>query len=128
MEFADPWGRLLIGYVLTVIVETMILAIGLSKRNSLSVRLYAGAWLTACTYPAVNVIIPILFRSTDLYLAEAATAETFAAVAECAFFWAAFGRHNAPGWGSVGQDFVAITLANVASFGFGELLINTGLF
>jgi hypothetical protein len=128
MEFADPWGRLLTGYVLTVIVETLILAIGLSKRNSLSVRLYAGAWLTACTYPAVNVIIPFLFKSTDLYLAEVATAEVFAAVAECALFWAAFSRRSAPGRGSPAQDFATITFANVASFGSGELLINTGLF
>jgi hypothetical protein len=126
MEFADPWGRLLIGYVLTVIVETIILAIALSKRNSLSVCLYAGAWLTACTYPTVNVIIPILFKSMG-YLAEVATAEVFAAVAECALFWATFSRHSAQGQGSA-QDFATITFANVASFGLGELLINAGLF
>lgn len=120
--------RLFIGYGLTVIVETLVLTIGLSKRNSIGVRLFAGTWLTACTYPAVNVIIPFLFKSTDLYLVEVATAEIFAAVAECALFWAAFSRHDEPGRRSMRQDFAAITLANIASFSLGELLVTIGFF
>lgn len=128
MEFTPFLKQLLIGYLLTVIVETLVLAIGLSKRNSITVRLFAGTWLTACTYPAVNMIIPILFKSTDLYFAEVATSETFAAVAECALFWAAFSRHGEPERRSMRQDFATITLANLASFSFGELLIIMGFF
>jgi hypothetical protein len=118
---------LLVGYGLTVIVETLVLAVGLSKRHSLAVRSFAGAWLTACTYPAVNVIIPSLFKSTDAYLAEVITAEAFAAVAECALFRAAFGRHGNPERQALGRDFTAIILANITSFGCGELLIHAGL-
>jgi hypothetical protein len=128
MEFTLFLKQLLIGYLLTVIIETMVLVTGLSKRNSLAVGLFAGMWLTACTYPAVNVIIPILFKSKGLGLAEIATSETFAAVAECALFWAAFGRHGESERRSMLQDFVAIFFANLASFGFGELLFTMGFF
>jgi hypothetical protein len=118
---------LLVGYGLTVVVETLVLTVGLSKRHSLAVRSFAAAWLTACTYPAVNVIIPFLFKSTEAYLAEVLTAESFAAVVECALFWAAFGRHGNPERQALGRDFTAIILANIASFGCGELLIHAGL-
>jgi hypothetical protein len=128
MEFTPFLKQLFIGYGLTVVVETVVLIIGLSKRNSLAIRVFAGAWLTACSYPAVNVIIPIWFKSTDLYLVEVATSETFAAVAECALFWAAFSRYGEPERRSMRQDLTTITLANIASFGFGELLIAAGPF
>lgn len=128
MEITPFLKRLFIGYGLTVIVETLVLTIGLSKRNLLAIRLFAGAWPTACTYSTVNVIIPILLQSKDLYLAEVATAETLAVVSECALFWAAFSRHGEPERQSLRQDFAAITVANVASFGFGELLIAASLF
>jgi hypothetical protein len=49
-------------------------------------------------------------------------------VAECAFFWAAFGGQGEPERQSLGRDFTAITFANITSFGFGELLIHAGLF
>jgi hypothetical protein len=43
-------------------------------------------------------------------------AEVFAPVAECVLFWLAFGSR------SVWRDFVVIVIANLASFGVGELL------
>jgi hypothetical protein len=43
------------------------------------VRLFAGAWLTACTYPVVWLVLPPLFEERSLYLLAA---ETFAPVAE----------------------------------------------
>jgi hypothetical protein len=63
-------------------------------------------------------------------------AETFAPVAECAIFWFAFVRpppraepdaNERPG-GAPARDFAVIALANLCSFGFGEVLIAAGLF
>ena len=49
-------------------------------------------------------------------------AETFAPVAEGALFWAAFGTWKDWGTRSMWRDFATITVANLASFGFGEAL------
>ena len=90
----DPgylWRFLLTGYLFTIAIETPVLVVGLSRRHPLSHRLFAGAWLTACTYPVVILVLPMLFdpgEQRGLYLA---VAETFAPVAECLLFWAAFG-------------------------------------
>jgi hypothetical protein len=51
-----------------------------------------------------------------------AVAETFAPVAECALFWAAFANPGAWRRLALWRDFTAITLANLASFGLGQLL------
>jgi hypothetical protein len=49
-------------------------------------------------------------------------AETFAPAAECLLFWIAFGTRQEFGRRSMWRDFGAITLANLASFGAGELI------
>jgi hypothetical protein len=54
-------------------------------------------------------------------------AETFAPIAECGVFWRAFGESEQLGKGSMWRDFGAIALANLASFGFGEVLLWTGV-
>ncbi|HEY6230289.1 MAG TPA: hypothetical protein VIW64_03405 [Pyrinomonadaceae bacterium] len=122
----ELWHFLPIGYLLTITVETPILVIGLSRRHSLGRKLLAGVWLTACTYPIVTLVLPLLFRPEERgwYLL---VAETFAPVAECALFWLAFGKHEAE-TGSTRRDFIAIILANLASFGVGELLNAWGWF
>ncbi len=108
-----------IGYLLSVAVETPILLLGLSPRHSLGRRLFAGFWLTACTYPVVVLVLPQLLENRVAYLA---VAETFAPVAECTLFWAAFGsRAEALRW-PMWRDFAVITLANLASFGVGAAL------
>jgi hypothetical protein len=48
-------------------------------------------------------------------------AEPFAIMAECALFWIAFGETLLWGSKSMGRDFLTIALANLASFGAGEL-------
>ena len=111
---------MLVGYLLTITVETAVLVALLSRRHPVRVRLFAGVWLTACTYPVVWVVLPPLFTERWLYLL---VAETFAPAAECVLFWFAFVRrlprsdHRA-----TLRDFVAITLANLASFGLGEVI------
>jgi hypothetical protein len=119
MDPADLWAFLLPGYLLTIAIETPILLLGLSPRHSLHTRLFAGAWLTACTYPIVVLVLPLLLEPRWLYLL---VAETFAPLAECALFWAACGTKEEWGTRSMARDFAAIVAANLASFGTGELI------
>src|ERR671932_1664791 len=90
------WRFLFVGYLFTVAVETPVLLLLLSPRHTLRRRLFAGLWLTACTYPVVVLVLPVLFAGTSR-AAYLAVAETFAPVAECAIFWLAFGERGSPG-------------------------------
>jgi hypothetical protein len=110
---------MLVGYLLTITVETAVLVALLSRRHPVRVRLFAGVWLTACTYPVVWIVLPSLFTERWLYLL---VAETFAPVAECALFWFAFVRRLPYNRRATLRDMVAITLANLASFGLGEVI------
>jgi hypothetical protein len=109
-------------YALTVLIETPILVIGLSRRHPLARRLFLGVWLTGCTYPIVALVLPSIFdleQQRALYLA---VAETFAPFAECVLFWWAYGAPGELRRGSTWRDFGVITVANLASFLTGELL------
>lgn len=115
----ELWQFVLPGYLLTILIETPVLVLGLSGRHPLKRKLLAGVWLTACTYPIVVLVLPLLLasysRTTYLLVAE-----IFAPVAECILFWLAFDtgaqrRH-------IVRDFAAIIIANLASFGFGEVM------
>ena len=48
-------------------------------------------------------------------------AETFAPAAECLLFWLAFGKAEPRSRGAVVQDMAVVVLANLLSFGLGEL-------
>jgi len=112
----ELWRFFPIGYLLTIVIETPILLVGLSARHTLRRRLFAGVWLTACTYPIVVLVLPLLFTSRFIFLL---VAETFAPVAECLLFWLAFGgKEGSVRW----RDFAVIVIANLASFGVGEAL------
>jgi hypothetical protein len=123
----ELWRFLLIGYPFTILIETPILLIGLSSRHSLKRRLLAGVWLTACTYPIVVLVMPLVFAhsSRTLYLT---VAETFAPVAECVLFWGAYGNSEELGKRSMWQDFATIVIANLASFIGGEVMSAYGWF
>lgn len=77
---------------------------------SLRAKLFAGVWLTACTYPIVVLTLPPLTGRFYLPIAE-----TFAPVAECVLFATLVGRWK---W----RDMAAIVVANLASFVAGEML------
>ena len=111
----DLWQFLPVGYLLTIAIETPILFVGLSSHHSKRRRILAGLWLTACTYPIVTLVLPLLLvdHSRAFYLL---IAEVFAPVAECALFWLAFGREAT--W----RDFAVIVIANAASFLVGEVV------
>ena len=121
MSPTELWHFLPLGYLLTILIETPILLVGLSSRHPLRRKLFAGVWLTACTYPIVTLVLPLLFspESRSLYLI---VAETFAPVAECALFWLAFGNKEQVGKPSMWRDFLVIIVANLASFGVGEVV------
>ena len=119
MNTTDLWRFLPIGYLFTVALETPVLWLLLSPRHPPRRRLFAGLWLTACTYPVVVLVLPTLFADSSraVYLLAA---ETFAPVAECLLFWLAFGREKADGGSSLWRDFAAIVAANLISFLAGE--------
>jgi hypothetical protein len=118
---SDLWLFLPIGYLFTVAIETPVLILGLSKQISFGQRLFAGLWLTACTYPIVVLVLPIFFAnsSRNSYLL---VAETFAPLAECALFWLAFRNRFEPGAGGRMRNFGVIIIANLLSFAGGEVL------
>ena len=117
----DLWLFLPLGYLFTVLIETPVLVLGLAKDISIKERLFAGLWLTACTYPVVVLVLPILFASSrrDRYLL---VAEVFAPVAECALFWLAFHNRKRAKPRNLLRNFAVVIVANLLSFGAGEIL------
>ncbi|HEV7904173.1 MAG TPA: hypothetical protein VGO96_10055 [Pyrinomonadaceae bacterium] len=121
MRAAQLWWFLPFGYLFTVAIETPVLFLSLSTRHPARRRLLSGLWLTACTYPVVVLVLPLVFGNSSRF-AYLVTAETFAPLAECALFWTAFGTRDGAGRASMWRDFAAITAANLLSFALGELL------
>jgi len=123
MDTTALWAFLPVGYLLTVLIETPVLAVGLSSSHSWRRRLFAGAWLTACTYPVVILALPqIIPVDTQRYL-YIFVAETLAPLAECALFALAFYWRNSLSFPARLCDFATITLANLLSFALGELFL-----
>jgi hypothetical protein len=119
MNSAYLWQFLVVGYLKTIAIETPILLLLLSKPHKWTRRLLAGVWLTACTYPIVILVLPLVPGLEDRWK-YLAVAETFAPVAECAIFAMAFQRESGLTASQRARDFIAIILANVASFLAGE--------
>ena len=115
MSPSELWRFLPVGFLVTIAIEIPILFFGLSAHHSKLRRVVAGVWLTACTYPIVTLVLPLLLvnGSRVFYLL---VAETFAPIAECLLFWLAFGREAR--W----RDFGVIAIANLASFLVGEVV------
>lgn len=121
MDAAELWAFLPLGYLCTVLIETPVLLVGLAPCHTLSRRLIAGVWLTACTYPVVVLVLPLAMWSDGQRWLYLAVAETFAPLSECLLFAFAFHRGSSQPMPSRLRDYAAITLANLASFGIGEL-------
>ncbi len=120
LPISELWYFLPFGYLVTILIETPVLLVGLTRKLSLRQRLLCGIWLTACTYPIVVLVLPTIFfgKPRELYLA---VAETFAPLAECLLFWLAF-RGRDLTMGDWARSLAVIVVANLASFGLGELL------
>jgi len=121
MTPSELWRFFPIGYLVTIAIETPILVVGLSKRHSVRRRFFAGIWLTACTYPIVTLVLPLVLSdySRRRFLA---VAEVFAPVVECLLFWLAFEWRSGARQKQIARDFAVIIIANLASFGLGEVL------
>lgn len=118
------WLFLPVGYFVTILIETPVLIFGLSPKVTLKQKILCGIWLTACTYPVVVLVLPTLMldyfeTSRGLYLA---VAETFAPAGECFFFWLAFRGNELLEKSDWLRCLGAIIVANLASFGLGEVL------
>ena len=113
----DPFQFLVIGYFLSVLIELPILLLGLSRHHAIKSKIFAGFWLTACTYPIVILVLPPIIYAPYGRLAYLFVAETFAPVAECLLFRFMFA--GTVRW----RDYFAIFTANVASFLLGEFVI-----
>ena len=119
-DVAALWRFLPLGYFASVAFEGPVLWFGLSPRHPPRRRLFAAFWLTAATYPIVGLVLPLLVEPRWGRVAYLVSAETFAPLAECLLFAAAFGDRGAKGEkGSKKswiRDMAAIVLANLVSF------------
>jgi hypothetical protein len=123
----DLWYFLPLGYLLTILIETPILLVGLSKELTFRQKLLCSIWLTACTYPVVVLVLPTVMFGFERWQ-YLAVAEVFAPVGECIIFWLAFrtkGLLYSEEWI---RSFIAIVIANLASFGVGEIFNSRGWF
>lgn len=119
----ELWLLLAWGYPLTVALETPVLLVGLAKPHPLRRRLLAGVWLTACSYPIVVLVLPLLLwgpYGRDTYII---VAETFAPASECLLFYLAFDRGQHRTRREVAISAVAIVTANLFSFVGGGWLV-----
>ena len=123
----DLWLFLPVGYLLTIMIETPILMIGLSNRLDVRQKVLCGIWLTACTYPIVVLVLPTLFYGLPRWQ-YLLVAETFAPAAECLIFWIAYLRKGLLSAGQWTRCFGAIITANLVSFISGEVLNLYGWF
>lgn len=116
----DGWSFLPAGYLITIALETPVLLLGLSAMHPWKRRLFAGLWLTACSYPIVVVVLPELLETRWLYLL---VAETFAPLSECLLFLWLFRLGRKWQDRTVWRDMAAIVVANLVSFLVGPLLL-----
>ena len=127
LPLRDLWLVLPVGYLLTILIETPILFLGLPASLTRQQKLLCGVWLTACTYPIVVLVLPAIFFGMPRWQ-YLAVAETFAPVAECFIFWVAFRSKGLLDINRWIRSFVTIVIANLASFGAGEVLNYFGWF
>ena len=71
------------------------------------------------------IVLPLLLESASR-ITYLVIAESFAPLAGCALFWAAFGNRKDVGRWPMWRDLGTITLANLPSFGLGEVLHQQG--
>ena len=117
----ELWWFLPVGYLLTILIETPILVVGLPSKLTVHQKLLCGVWLTACTYPIVVLVLPTIFFGMPRWQ-YLTVAEIFAPVAECVIFWFAFRSKKLLQGVDWVRSFVAIVVANLASFGLGEVM------
>ena len=126
MSVAPLWTFFLVGYLLTVLIETPILLLGLSGFYRFRDRIIAGFWLTAFSYPIVILVLFPLMNQGFHRWQYLAVAEVYAPVSECLLFWFAYEQPSQVDRKSIIRDMGTIVLANLCSFVVGELLGRSG--
>ncbi len=127
LPIGDLWFFLPLGYIVTILIETPILVLGLPRKLTVKQKLLCGIWLTACTYPIVVLVLPSIFFGAPRW-EYLAVAETFAPVGECFIFWLAFRTRELLHTRDWIRSFVIIVIANIGSFSVGEILNYFGWF
>lgn len=120
LPISNLWYFLRFGYLLTILIETPILLLGLSGKLTFKQKLLCGIWLTACTYPIVVLVLPTVFLGSPRWQ-YLAVAETFAPIGECIIFWLVFRGGKFLETADWIRSFAAIVIANLTSFGAGEV-------
>ncbi len=110
------WRFFLPGYLLTVALEMPVLLVGLSTHHSWRSRWMAGFWLTACTYPIVVLVLPVLLPAPQWHGVYIAVAEVFAPAVECLLLSLAFYGDRYWPRASRLRDYAAVIVANLVSF------------
>ena len=123
MTPAELWAWMPKGYFFTILIETPVLWFGLSARHSAARRIFAGIWLTACSYPFVVIVFPILFEGRPEWQ-YISVAEIFAALSECLLFALAFRDNRRWNDRTLIRDMAAVAAANVISFLSGEFIFH----
>jgi hypothetical protein len=118
---ADLLRVLVTGYALSVVLETPVLLAALAPPHSWRRRVFAGVWLTACTYPLLGLVLPTLIDPWAARTAYLAVGETLVPVVEVALFWLAFDRGRGYPRRWLARDAGAIVAANLVSFLLPEL-------
>jgi hypothetical protein len=120
MDPAFLWAFIARGFATTIAIETPVLLAGLPQTHTTQRKLTAAVWLTACTYPIVVLVLPLLMHADVNRTQYLWVAETFAPLAECALFSLAF--HKDVPLRKRWRDWAVITLANLCSFIIGSYL------
>ena len=108
------WQAALVGFLLTLALETPVLIVGLSPTHSLRRKLAVSLWINAFSYPVVSLVLPLCVPQN----AYIAVAEVFAPLSECLLFALAFGAQTTR------RDLLAIVVANLWSFLVGYALLS----
>ena len=113
--------------LLTVLIEGAVLWAALDPMHDRRTKLLAAWWLSSCTLPIVQFVFPLLAQIGWPRWAWITAAEIFAPAAECALFALLVSAQSGDTRRASPRDMGAIVLANLSSFGFGELLLAIGL-
>ncbi|MBX9687307.1 MAG: hypothetical protein K2X27_11435 [Candidatus Obscuribacterales bacterium] len=119
-------GMVIKGYLLTIVLEAPILVWGLGARYKLKEKILAVPLLTACSYPFVTILFPIIWNPYEIYPCYITISETFAPLFECLIFALLFQKAKVISLNQRCSDFLVIILANLFSFVCGEFLKASG--
>ncbi len=110
-----------------MLIETPVLFICLGKRYTTKQKLLAGLLLTACSYPFVVFIFPLIWDPYKQFSIYAFVSEAFAPLSECFVFYLLFQRVKQQSQREKVKDYLAVLFANLMSFLSGLILQHFGV-